>query len=36
MQFPNEPGWFIDVGFDTENSVNEEWFTVAGLLSAGK
>jgi hypothetical protein len=36
MQFPNEPGWFIDIGFDTEQSVSEDWFTVAGLLSAGK
>jgi hypothetical protein len=36
MQFPNEVGWFIDIGFDDENSVNEDWFTIAGLLSAGK
>jgi len=36
MQFPNEPGWFIDIGFDHPNSVDEEWFTIAGLLSAGK
>jgi hypothetical protein len=36
MQFPNEPGWFIDIGFDNENSVDEDWFTIAGLLSAGK
>ncbi len=36
MQFPNEPGWFIDIGFDNENSVDEDWFTIAGLLTAGK
>jgi hypothetical protein len=36
MQFPNEPGWFIDIGFDDENSVTEDWFTIAGLLTASK
>lgn len=36
MQFPNEPGWYIDIGFDSENSVDENWFTIAGLLTAGK
>ena len=36
MQFPNEPGWFIDIGFDNERSVNETWFTIAGLIGGGR
>ena len=33
MQFPEEPGWFIDIGFDDEKSVPDEWYNVAGLIS---
>ena len=36
MQFPDEPGWFIDIGFDHENSVQEEWFKIVGLISGGR
>ncbi len=36
MQFPDEPGWFIDIGFDNEHSVGEEWFTIAGLIGGGR
>ena len=36
MQFPEEPGWYIDIGFDEEHSVSDTWFTIAGLLSGGR
>ena len=36
MQFPEEPGWFIDIGFDNKHSVDEEWYTIAGLISGGR
>jgi hypothetical protein len=36
MQFPEEPGWFIDIGFDDSHSVSEEWWTIAGLISGGR
>ncbi|MFT4571454.1 MAG: hypothetical protein ACI8TX_000061 [Hyphomicrobiaceae bacterium] len=36
MQFPEEAGWYIDIGFDTENSVEEEWFQVSALIGAGR
>ncbi|MEE8310803.1 MAG: DUF1329 domain-containing protein [Candidatus Binatia bacterium] len=35
MQFPEEPAWYVDIGFDHEYSVNERWWTIAGLLSGG-
>jgi len=35
MAFPDEAGWYIDIGFDNENSVEESWWTIAGLLSGG-
>jgi hypothetical protein len=31
MGFPNEPGWFIDQGVS-----DEDWFTVAALIEAGR
>jgi hypothetical protein len=36
MQFPDEPGWFIDIGFDSEQSVDESWFRIAGLIAGGR
>ncbi len=35
MAFPDEAGWYIDVGFDTKQSVGEDWYSVAGVISAG-
>lgn len=34
MAFPEEPGWYIDVG-DAAGST-EEWFTIASLIRAGR
>ncbi len=34
--FQNEPGWYLDLGFDAETSVDEEWFSVSGLISGGR
>lgn len=36
MQFPDEPGWFIDIGFDSEQSVDQSWFRIAGLIAGGR
>jgi len=36
MQFPDEPGWFIDIGFDDPHSVAEDWWTIAGLIAGGR
>ena len=36
IAFPDEAGWYIDIGFDQRQSVDEDWFTVAGLISGGR
>ncbi|MFT4569181.1 MAG: hypothetical protein ACI8TX_000417 [Hyphomicrobiaceae bacterium] len=36
IAFPEEPGWYIDIGFDEKQSADEEWFTIAGLIAAGR
>ncbi len=36
MAFPDEPGWYVDVGNDGPGAVTEDWFTVAGLITAGR
>jgi len=36
IAFGDEPGWYVDVGFDTPPSASEEWFTIAGLIQAGR
>ena len=33
--FPDEAGWYIDIGWDDYNSVDGDWFTIAGLLAEG-
>jgi len=35
MQFPDEQGWYIDIGFDSPHSVEEDWWSIAGLLAGG-
>jgi len=34
--FPEEAGWYIDIGPDKPQSANEDWYTIAGLISAGR
>ncbi len=36
MQFPEEPAWYLDIGFDHEESAQIDWYTVASLISAGR
>jgi len=36
MAFPDEAGWYIDVGFDAKGAVPEEWYSVANLISSGR
>ena len=33
MQFPDETGWYLDIGPDAPQSVTEDWWTIAGLLT---
>jgi hypothetical protein len=36
MQFPDEAGWFIDIGFNDTHSVSEDWWTIASLIAGGR
>ena len=36
LAFQDEPGWYIDLGMDAPQSVADDWFTVAGLIGAGR
>jgi hypothetical protein len=36
IAFQDEAGWYIDVGFDVKNAVAEDWYSVAGLIGAGR
>ncbi|MEE8311157.1 MAG: DUF1329 domain-containing protein [Candidatus Binatia bacterium] len=36
IAFPDEAGWYIDIGFDEPQSEPQSWYTVAGLITAGR
>jgi len=36
MAFPDEAGWYVDVGFDVEQSAQERWYSISGLVAAGR
>lgn len=36
LAFQNEPGWYIDLGFDAPSSVDEPWFSVQSLIAGGR
>jgi len=36
IAFQNDPGWYLDLGMDAPTSVHEDWFSVAGLIQAGR
>jgi len=36
LAFQQDPGWYIDIGFDAPQSAGEEWFTIGGLIAAGR
>jgi len=36
IAFQNEAGWYLDLGMDAPTSVREDWFSVAGLIQAGR
>jgi len=36
LAFQHEPGWYLDLGPDAPTSVGEEWFSIAGLVNAGR
>jgi hypothetical protein len=36
IAFQEEPGWYIDIGFDKPQAAAEDWFTIAGLIAGGR
>jgi hypothetical protein len=36
MAFQDEAGWYIDVGFEEKGSAEESWYSIAGLIGAGR
>lgn len=36
LAFQSEAGWYLDLGMDAPTSVNDDWFTVASLIKAGR
>jgi hypothetical protein len=36
MAFQDEAGWYIDIGFDEDQSADETWYSIAGLIGAGR
>ena len=36
IAFPDEAGWYIDIGFDKPQSATEDWFKVSSLIEAGR
>ncbi|MBI5506634.1 MAG: DUF1329 domain-containing protein [Deltaproteobacteria bacterium] len=36
IAFQNEAGWYLDLGMDAPTSVREDWFSIAGLIQAGR
>jgi hypothetical protein len=36
MAFPDEAGWYVDVGFDAAQAAGEHWYSVSGLVAAGR
>ena len=35
-EFPDDPGWYVNVGPDSEHAVDESWYDVASLISSGR
>jgi len=31
-----EPGWYVDIGMDHQYAADQNWFTVASLIQAGR
>jgi hypothetical protein len=36
IAFPDEAGWYIDIGFDEPQSADENWFSIGGLVAGGR
>lgn len=36
MGFPDEAGWYLDRGFDAPEAVQQSWYQVSSLISAGR
>jgi hypothetical protein len=36
IAFPDEAGWYIDIGFEKPQSADENWYSVGGLVAGGR
>lgn len=36
LAFQDEPGWYIDLGFDAPTAADETWFKIPALIMAGR
>ncbi|MFQ5352041.1 MAG: DUF1329 domain-containing protein [Candidatus Binatia bacterium] len=36
LAFQDEAGWYIDLGFDVATAADESWFSIPGLINAGR
>ncbi len=36
LAYQDEPGWYLDLGFDHPSAVPEDWYSVHSLISAGR
>lgn len=36
IAFPDEAGWYIDIGFEAPQSAGEDWYSISALISAGR
>ncbi len=36
IDFPDEPGWYVNIGPDAEQAVEEDWYGIAALIRSGR
>ncbi len=36
LAFQDEAAWYLDLGPDVDTAANEDWFSIPGLISAGR
>ncbi|MFP6625577.1 MAG: DUF1329 domain-containing protein [Deltaproteobacteria bacterium] len=36
LAFQDEPGWYIDLGFDAPTAADQDWFSITSLIAAGR
>ncbi len=36
LAFQDEPGWYLDLGFDVPTAATEDWYSIPGLIRSGR